>query len=261
MFKKKLPDILQINNQKEFDAIPDDYKGRIEIVGRLERIVRSFDDAYIVVSGNAVIESCSGNAVIKYCYDNAVIESCYDNAVIKSCSGNAVINAFGLASILSAMGSVIITTHGINIVRYFDDEKNLKLKLSKKTTVIKLKKQKPTAKLFCEEYPVETKGKNAILYKAVHKIDGRYFSDRVNSFEYIIGETKEHALGEEKESCGAGLHVAHLRWAVLFGKYWEDEAILECSVPLSKIFVGNDCDGKVRTSELKVLREVPKSEW
>ena len=243
MFKKKLPDILQINNQKEFDAIPDDYKGRIEIVGRLERIVRSFDDAYIVVSGNAVIESCSGNAVIEYC------------------SGNAVINAFGLASILSAMDGASITTHGRNIVRYFDDEKNLKLKLSKKTTVIKLKKQKPTAKLFCEEYPVETKGKNAILYKAVHKIDGRYFSDRVNSFEYIIGETKEHALGEEKESCGAGLHVAHLRWAVLFGKYWEDEAILECSVPLSKIFVGNDCDGKVRTSELKVLREVPKSEW
>ena len=37
--------------------------------------------------------------------------------------------------------------------------------------------------------------------------------------------------------------------------------ILECQVPIDKIVVAKDCDGKVRTSELIVVRELDKSEY
>lgn len=40
-----------------------------------------------------------------------------------------------------------------------------------------------------------------------------------------------------------------------------DMALLECEVPVKNIIVCKDTDGKVRTSKLKVLREVPKEEW
>jgi hypothetical protein len=50
-------------------------------------------------------------------------------------------------------------------------------------------------------------------------------------------------------------------WALKFGMDWDDMALIECEVPINKIIVPKDCDGKVRTSELKVLRIVPKEEY
>jgi len=37
-------------------------------------------------------------------------------------------------------------------------------------------------------------------------------------------------------------------------------AILECEVPIKDIVVSKNCDGKVRTSQLKVVRELPQEE-
>jgi hypothetical protein len=50
-------------------------------------------------------------------------------------------------------------------------------------------------------------------------------------------------------------------WALNFGNSWNDMALLEVKVPIDKIVVSKDCDGKVRTSELTVLREVPVDEY
>ena len=36
-------------------------------------------------------------------------------------------------------------------------------------------------------YDIETDGKTAILYKAVHKQEGEYVSDYDTTFKYIIG--------------------------------------------------------------------------
>ena len=79
---------------------------------------------------------------------------------------------------------------------------------------------------------------------------------------YNIGEIVEHKCASKEEgSCAVGLHVAHKSWARSFGSGWDDLALLECEVQIKNIVVAEDCDGKVRTSKLKVLREVPKEEY
>ena len=46
-----------------------------------------------------------------------------------------------------------------------------------------------------------------------------------------------------------------------FGRVWENLAILEVEVNPKDIIVSRDCDGKVRASKVKVLRELDKSEY
>ena len=284
--------VVKIKNQKEFDDIPDDYSGKINIIGDVARVNKSFKNAHIVVSGkatiehcygNATIKYCSGNATIKYCYDNATIEHCYDNATIehcygnatikycsgnatiehcydnatiKYCSGNATILMFGFASILALYSAKKIVSKGMNIIRKFGKNK-IDIKKSKETTFIHIKEtfeSKPDFDLYQKLYPVEKKSRKVIMYKAVHKVGGKYVSDYDRDFEYKIGETKTiEADKSNYNSCSHGIHVSHLEWALRFGRFWSDLAILKCSVPVNKIIVCKDCDGKVRTSELKVL--------
>ena len=45
-----------------------------------------------------------------------------------------------------------------------------------------------------------------------------------------------------------------------FGRDFENLAILEVEVPINKIVVPENTTGKVRTSEIKVLREIPLEE-
>lgn len=120
---------------------------------------------------------------------------------------------------------------------------------------------KPTFAEFARRYPVQIKGKKAILYKAVHKNDGRYFSDNIKDFEYKIGKTYTQKVEKDSESCGTGLHLAWKIWAVNFGFDWDDMALLECETEIKDIYVAPDCDGKIRTKKLKVLREIPKEDW
>src|SRR3990167_6897777 len=112
-----------INNQKEFDSLPINVEGEIRITGNLEVINRTFEKAFIIVSGSAVIESVS---------DSAVIESVSGSAVIKS--------VYGYSSILLVSEKAKVNTIGQNIVRYFETEKDIELKLSKETIEIVLKK-------------------------------------------------------------------------------------------------------------------------
>jgi hypothetical protein len=100
------------------------------------------------------------------------------------------------------------------------------------------------------------------MYKAVRKVNDRYFSNYNRDFEYKIRETKEEKCDKNKdESCSQGIHISHLEWAKRFGKDWDNMAILEVEVNKSDIVVSRDCDGKVRCSKVKVLRELDKSEY
>lgn len=123
-------------------------------------------------------------------------------------------------------------------------------------------KTKPTFLEFAKRYGIKHTKTKAILYKAVHKIDGRYFSDKVKDFEYKIGEEKNHEINKQiEDSCSVGLHISFKGWAIMFGLGWDDFALLECEVPIKNIIVAKDTDGKARTSKLKILREVPKEEY
>jgi hypothetical protein len=272
-----------VKTQKEFDKIKLDFEGKIIIDGNITEINKNFNDARIIVYGNATIESVYdnatiksvyGNATIKYVYDNATIESVYYDATIKSVSGNATIESVygnatillmtGLASIVLLYSAKKIIAKGFNLIRQIGTEK-INIQKGKNVNYIQIKKtlsNTPSFEMFKKMYPVKLNSKKSILYKAVHKRDKKYFSEYNSSFEYQIGEIKKHKIDKQKEnSCSTGLHVSHKIWAVNFGINWDDMALLECEVPINKIIVAKDCDGKVRTSELKVLREVPKEEY
>ena len=103
--------------------------------------------------------------------------------------------------------------------------------------------------------------KKATFYKAVHKDGEKYFSDHNNDFVYHIGETtKEECDPDAERECSFGIHIAHLDWALTFGRDWGDFAILEVETDISDIVMPKGTDGKVRTCKCKVLREVPLSE-
>jgi len=170
----------------------------------------------------------------------------------------------GLASIVLLYKAKKIVAQGMNLIRQIGTEK-IDITKTKSVTFIQVKEtlsETPEFELFTKFYPVVTKGKKALMYKAVHKKDGRYFADYVKDYEYKIGEVKtEKCDSSQDNSCSKGIHVSHLTWAVLFGKDWEDMAILECEVDVKDIVVSRDTDGKVRTSKIKVVREVPSSEY
>ena len=237
-----------IKTQKELDNIPLDCKDTIYIEGGTQEnpliLKVKYEHAYVVVRGSAQIDMW-GNSVVQDMRENSVVQDLYGEAMV------------------SAYGNNKITAHGYNIIRTVQsNKKNLTLVMTKDCHLIVVPDFKPDFKDFTKRFPVEVKGKNAILYKAVHKINGGYFSDNDRSFEYKSGEVKEHKNSPSKEnSCTVGLHVAEKHWAISYGASWDDMALLECEVPIKNIVVAKDCDGKCRTSKLKVLREVPKEEW
>lgn len=98
-------------------------------------------------------------------------------------------------------------------------------------------------------------------FKAVHKKDGRYISDRDKTMEFRIGEWKEEeGIDRDPDKVAVkGLHVASLEFAQNFGKRWDDVAILEVETNIHDVVVP-DAKDQVRTSKFKVLREVPFEE-
>ena len=214
------------------------------------------------VYGSATIRYVGGSATIRYVGGSATIRYVRDNATIRDVYGSATITLYGEAMV-SAYSAKSIICKGYNVVKIRkSDRKNVKLVMGKNATLVIVPDFKPTFDDFAARFPVEVKGKSAILYKAVHKRDGRYVSQYDSSFDYAVGAVKKAECSPSKtESCTTGMHVGDKGYALNFGAGWDDLALLECEVPTSKIVVAKDCDGKVRTSELTVLREVPKEEY
>ena len=115
---------------------------------------------------------------------------------------------------------------------------------------------------FAEYYGIDIVDGKVKMYKAVHAYSGKYTSDYCDSFCYKIGETtKEPNIDTDTyDDCGAGLHISTLKFALGFGDNWRDLAILEVEANIKDIVVPKFSVGKIRTSKLKVLREVPLEE-
>jgi len=214
------------------------------------------------VGGSATIRYVGGSATIRDVRDSATIRYVRDSATIGYVRDSATMTLYGEAMV-SAYSAKSIICKGYNVVKIRkSDRKNVKLVMGKNATLVIVPDFKPTFSDFAARFPVEVKGKSAILYKAVHKRDGRYVSQFDSSFDYAVGAVKNAKCSPSKtKSCTTGMHVADKGYALNFGSGWDDLALLECAVPTSKIVVASDCDGKVRTSELKVLREVPPEEY
>jgi hypothetical protein len=231
-----------------------------------------YDNATVeYVSGNATVKSVYDNATVEYVYGNATVEyvsgnatvkSVYDNATVEYVSGNATLTLFGEAVITKALSAKKIVLNGYNtIVVHKSDKKRINLVMNKESNLVILPDNtlatKPTFKEFAMRYGIQVNGSKAILYKAVHKKDGRYFAEYVKTFEYKIGDVQTETCDPVSSgACSRGLHLSPKYWAFNFGRSWEDLAILECEVATKDVIVSNDTDGKVRTPKLKVLREL-----
>ena len=115
---------------------------------------------------------------------------------------------------------------------------------------------------FMAFYDIKHTKTKATFYKAVNKYsDGTYHSNYDREFTYEIGEyATENCNSDIKEDCGQGLHISHLNWALGYGSEWNDLAILEVETKIEDIVLPVNSNGKVRTSKLKVIREVPLEE-
>ena len=211
-----------------------------ELWGSSHAVLRESSHAELWESSHAVLRE-SSHAVLR--------ES--SHAVLW---GEAMVSAFSAKEIIAK---------GYNVISLRKSaQKDINLVINKDSYVKVIPDFEPTYPEFCKRFGIKDDKKSVLLYKAVHKKDNVYFSDYKNSFEYKIGETMTHEIDNQNEkSCSIGLHISHSSWARSFGAGWDDMALLECEVPINKIIVAKDCNGKVRTSELKVLREVPKEEW
>jgi hypothetical protein len=170
----------------------------------------------------------------------------------------------GLAVICAVSSAKKIVAKGMNLIRQIG-ESNINITKTKSVTFVQVKqtvKEKPTMAKFSEMYPIEIKGKKVIGYKAVHKKeDGSFTSDYDRSFTYEIGKVYKEKCPKDGGSCSEGIHFAHKTWAVIYGKSWEDVAILEVESDVKDVVVSSDTDGKVRSSKVKIIRELPKDEY
>ena len=196
--------------------------------------------------------------------ESAQVREMRGSAQVREMRGSAQVKKLlGYASIWLMYSTSIVTCCGFNTIRHYVSEKDISITKSINTTVIALPtiREDNTLDMYLQLYPIEKKWKNLIFYKSVRNIDGEYCSNWASDFKYVIGKTKtEKVEMNDNDSCTAGIHISDKSWAIAFGAWWSNQALLELEVSPKDIVVSKDCNGKVRTSKVKVLREVPKEE-
>ena len=100
---------------------------------------------------------------------------------------------------------------------------------------------------FMNFYGIKHTKTKATFYKAVRKKDDVYVSDYDKNFIYTVGKTVSLTEINTDDECDCGAS-------------WNDLAILECETKISDIVMPRNTNGKVRTSKLKVIREIPLEE-
>jgi hypothetical protein len=199
--------------------------------------VKAYDNSYVIASENCVVET--------YGYSMAQV------------TGYCTAKSFGYSTV-KADGASTVEAHAFSQVLKESDSPDIKIFDSARVIT-----PPNTVEQYCALWNVKIEDNKAILYKAVRNDFSSFHDD---NFKYTIGETFAVTCDPDTgRECSEGLHIANIKFAVDFGRFEvKNFRILECAVPLDKIVVPKSSYGnygKVRTSELKVLREVPKEEW
>ena len=216
-----------VKTQGELDLIPEDYKGQIYIEGG--------------VWYNKI-------KVGKRYYYRVIA---WENSSVVARENSSVV-ARGNSSVVAWENSSVEARGNVQVVDYLQ---GAKIKISGNLRIVYLPKN---IYEFMDFYGIKHTKTKATFYKAVHKRNSEYVSDYTSAFKYEVGKTHtEYCDADETYSCGKGLHVAYLDWALRFGGGWSDIAILEVETKIDDIIMPRSTDGKVRTSKLKVIREVP----
>ena len=185
--------------------------------------------------------------------DKAVVSKSYYRSVVAL--GNSSVVAWENSSVVAWENSSVVGNGNAQIV---DRLCGGKIKISGNSRIVYMPK---TIQEFMDFYGIKHTKTKAKFYKAVRKHNGKYVSSWDMNFEYEIGKIKtEDCDTNVKNECSSGIHIAHLDWALKFGSDFEDLAILEVETQIKDIVMPENTDGKVRTSKIKVIREVPLEE-
>ena len=212
-----------VRSQSELDELPIDFDGRIII-----KFGTPFNRAVVNRKFRYSVEAWGNSSVVAWGNSSVVARE------------NSSVEAWGNVQVVDCTKKCDIATNGNARIVY--NPRNIAE--------------------YLDHYGIQQSDGKVKLYKAVHKRNGRYVSDKISDFEYIIGKTAiaDGLTTDQNVDCGHGIHISFKEWALDFGKDWNDLAILEVEADVSSIVVPLNGSGKVRTDKVLVLREVPLDE-
>ena len=243
-------------SQAELDAVAVDFDGRVIIKfgtpynravvnRRFKYPVEAWGNSSVEAWGNSSVEARDNSSVVAW--DNSSVEARDNSSVVAW--GNSSVVAWGNSSVEARDNSQIV-----------DAARNNNIEISGNARIVY---NPSNIDEYIDFYGLDATDTTVKLYKAVHFCGGVYCSDYNYEFIYPIGDvvTPDNGFAESVQiECGAGIHLAYKTWAVGYGAYWPDLAILECECEKSDVLVPLYGDGKVRARKAKVLREVPLEE-
>ena len=227
-----------VKSQEELDAIPVDFDGRIYI-----EFGTPYNRARINRKFKFSVEARGNSSVVAR--GNSSVEA----------RENSSVEARENSSVVAWENSSVVAKHNSQVN---DRTYNHKIKTSGNARIVY---DPQNISEYIETYGLEHDEKTVLLFKAVHKRDGKYMADWTD-FEYVIGK---EAIADSldmnvNEDCGHGIHMAYKEWCVSYGANWSDLAILELEAEIDSIVVPLGGVGKVRAAKAKVIREVPLEE-
>ena len=233
--------------------------GNSSVVAWENSSVVARENSSVVAWGNSSVEAWENSSVVArenssvVARENSSVEARENSSVVAW--GNSSVVAWGNSSVVARENSSVEASANAQVV---DRLSGGRIEITGNARIVYMPK---TIHEFMDFYGVKHDKKTAVFYKAVHKDGERYFSDHQPGFTYRIGKkAKETCDPEVNRECSFGIHVANLDWALNFGRDWKDLAILEVETDIKDIVMPKGTDGKVRTCECTVLREVPLSE-
>lgn len=223
--------------------------GRSSILARESSYAVAYDNSRVVARDNSSVNA--NDTSIVYAYDNSsVVSYAYSSIVAMD---NSLIEARSLGTVDAHCNTQV-----------YQRSDTVKVTTSGNARIIYTPK---TANEYIKCYEIEHTQTQATLYMAVHKINGRYLSDRDKSVAYEIGKTVKVEVDPNTSIMhDCGIHVSHLDQALHYGSSWDDLAILEVKTNIDDIIYPKHPDypetikDAIRTSCVKVIREVPLEE-
>lgn len=240
--------------------------------------IAAMDDSIVEAYEHSSVHACDDSTVIAY--DNSYV--CAHNSSKVFANGNSTVEAWGSSEITATGHSTVdawsqntihaeeyssvwvhctdvsVTATGKSRIKIIHNVCNTNIILSDGAYVVS---GPETIQEFMNFYGVAHDKTTATFYKVVRKVNGKYISDHCPDFEYVIGEYKTEKCDPDiTKSCASGIHIAPLDKALKLGKDWDNIAVLEVETNISDIIIPMYHDGKVRTSKVKVIREVPLNE-
>ena len=214
--------------------------------------VEAWGNSSVVARGNSSVETWGNSSVVAR--GNSSVEA-WENSSVEAWE-NSSVDAWEKSSVVAWENSSVVAWGNTQVV---DCTCEHNIYVSGNARIVYNPRNITE---YLSHYGIQQSDGKVKLYKAVHKRDGKYVSDKIADFEYAIGEMAiaDGLTADESVDCGHGIHIAYKEWAVDFGKDWRDLAILEVEADVANIVVPLNGSGKVRTDKVLVLREVPLEE-